>query len=71
MTPLPLPLQCEHPDLIALSPFIGNDIVAVIVTQCERCLTVENMEYDNPTHCSNIGKYLLFSRCTENLIYSA
>ena len=37
-TPLPLPMQCEHPHLIALNPFIGNDIVAVVVTQCERTL---------------------------------
>ena len=38
MTPLPLPLQCEHPHLIALNPFIGNDIIAIVVTQCERTL---------------------------------
>ena len=34
-TPLLLPLQCERFHLIAFNPFIGNDIVAVVVTQCE------------------------------------
>ena len=28
-------LQCKHPYLIALNPFIGKDIVAVVVAQFE------------------------------------